>query len=78
MTAISEAAAALIAALRRVSDPVERYTAAKEIETQLVSDIKQVKATAAVELHPNRSWREVGDMLGVTGSRAEQISRAAR
>jgi hypothetical protein len=78
MTAIAEAADALIDALRRISDPVERYEVAREIEARLVAEIKQVKASSALELHPNRSWREVGDLLGVTGSRAEQISRAAR
>jgi hypothetical protein len=78
MTAIAEAADALIDALRRISDPVERYEAAKEIETRLIADLKHIKASSALELHPNRSWREVGGLLGVTGSRAEQISRAAR
>lgn len=78
MTALDEAADALTNALRAISDPVERYNAARTLESQLICEIKQVKAEVAQELHPNRTWRDVGDLLGVTGSRAEQISRGSR
>ena len=78
MTALDEAADNLINTLREISEPVERYKAARAAEARLIQEIKQVKAEVAQELHPDRTWREVGEMLGVTGSRAEQISRGAR
>lgn len=78
MTALDDAVDALIAALRRIADPVKRYEAAKDLESRVVGDVKQVKAEVAQELHPQRTWKEVGELLGVTGSRAEQISRASR
>lgn len=78
MTALDEAADALIDALRAISDPVERYQATKGLEARLVDDLRQVKAAIAQELHPERTWQQVGQMLGVTGSRAEQISRGSR
>jgi hypothetical protein len=68
----------LLATLRQISDPVERYQAAKEWEVEIDPGLKEVKAEVAKALKPRRSWKKVGEMLGVTGSRAEQISRAAR
>ena len=70
--------ASLVTALRQISDPVERYQAAKEWEVEADHDLKEVKAEVAKELKLRRSWKRVGELLGVTGSRAEQISRAAR
>ena len=78
MTALDQAADALIDAAREISDPLERYQAVKEVEARLDRDLKQVKAEVARALYEDRSWRQVGGLLGVTGSRAEQISRAAR
>ncbi|MFI0900524.1 hypothetical protein [Streptomyces sp. NPDC020983] len=78
MTALDDAVDALITALRRIADPVKRYEAAKDLESRVVADVKQVKAEVAQELHPQHTWKEVGELLGVTGSRAEQISRASR
>ncbi|MFE9886844.1 hypothetical protein [Streptomyces scopuliridis] len=71
-------ATSLVATIREISDDVERYQAVKELEMRLDSDLKQVKAEIALTLHEERSWQQVGELLGVTGSRAEQISRAAR
>ncbi|MCQ1575425.1 hypothetical protein [Streptomyces parvus] len=71
-------ATSLIAAIKEISDHVERYQAVKNLEVQLDADLKDVKAEIARNLHEGRSWQQVGDLLGVTGSRAEQISRASR
>ncbi|URN11336.1 hypothetical protein LUW77_03335 [Streptomyces radiopugnans] len=71
-------ATSLFASLREVGDPVERYQKVKELETRIDRGFKEIKAEVANELHDSRSWSEVGKLLGVTGSRAEQISRAAR
>ena len=68
----------LIDAVREISDDVERYHAVRELEVRLDQSLKQVKAEAAQNLHEGRSWSQVGELLGVTGSRAEQISRASR
>lgn len=69
---------ALIEAVREISDDVERYQAVKELEGRLDQSLREVKAEIATNLHEGRSWSQVGGLLGVTGSRAEQISRGAR
>ncbi|WP_405699116.1 hypothetical protein OG209_05340 [Streptomyces sp. NBC_01383] len=71
-------ATSLVAAIKEISDEVERYQAVKDLEVQLDADFKGVKAEIALNLHEGRTWQQVGDLLGVTGSRAEQISRATR
>ncbi|MFI8499426.1 hypothetical protein ACIGFK_13155 [Streptomyces sp. NPDC085524] len=76
--ALDTATASLISALTDISDAVERYEAAKDLEARLDREIKQVKAEIAKSLYDGRSWAAVGKLLGVTGSRAEQISRATR
>lgn len=79
MTQSPEAiAASLIAAIRQISDPVDRYKTAKGMAKQMEQDLKQVQAEVAQELHDGRPWQQVGELLGVTGSRAEQISRRSR
>jgi hypothetical protein len=79
MTASLDAPAdALIDAARAIDDPVDRYEEVKAIEARLDRDLKQVKADIAKELYEGRTWGQVGELLHVTGSRAEQISRAAR
>lgn len=79
MTNSLEAArVSLVDALNEISDDVERYQAVKEIEVQIEGDFKQIKAEIALSLYEQRTWEQVGELLGVTGSRAEQISRGAR
>lgn len=70
--------AALVDAFKETDDLVEQYRAIKDIEDRFDSDMKQLKATIATTLYEGRTWSQVGEMLGVTGARAEQISRAAR
>lgn len=76
--ALDTATTSLISALTAISDDVERYEAAEELKARIDREVKQVKADIAKSLYDGRSWAAVGRMLGVTGSRAEQISRAAR
>lgn len=76
--ALDTAERALIDAVREIDDDVERYQAVKELEVRLDQSLKEVKAEVAQNLHEGRSWDQVGKLLGVTGSRAEQISRSAR
>lgn len=75
---VDTAERALIAAIEEISDDVERYQAVKELEIRIERSLKQIKADVAKSLYDGRSWNAVGKMLGVTGSRAEQISRGAR
>lgn len=74
---LDTAYAALLGALDEKPDQ-ERYKAIRDLEARFTSDMKERKAGIANRLHHDRSWTEVGKLLGVTGSRAEQISRAAR
>ncbi|WP_327307968.1 hypothetical protein OG730_34850 [Streptomyces sp. NBC_01298] len=76
--ALDTATKSLISALTAISDDVERYEAAEKLKARIDREVKQVKAEVAKSLYDGRSWAAVGRMLGVTGSRAEQISRAAR
>lgn len=79
MTESLEAAAVtLVGALNEISNDVDRYQAVKALEVRLEKDFKQIKAKAARNLYEGRTWEQVGELLGVTGSRAEQISRASR
>jgi hypothetical protein len=68
----------LIASIDAISDPAERLREVQAQEDQLKVDIKEVRARIARELKDGRTWDQVGEYFGVTGSRAEQISRAAR
>lgn len=75
---LDTAVASLVDAVNEISDPVERYQAVRSLEDRIEAALKQVKADIAKSMHDGRSWKEVGALLGVTGSRAEQISRGAR
>lgn len=61
-----------------ISDPIERYQAARKIRVQLGDGdrtLMSIQQKVAAGLKPGRTWAEVGDLLGVTGSRAEQIAK---
>lgn len=72
------AIASVLAALLDIDEPVERYEAIRHAESQLTAEFRKERAGIAAELHDGRSWAQVGELLKVTGSRAEQISRGAR
>lgn len=75
---LDSAITSLLAVLRDIKNPVERYEAIRRVEGELLAAFRSERSAIASELHQERSWAQVGSMLGVTGSRAEQISRAAR
>lgn len=75
---LESAITSLVGAAREISDPIECYEATKAIRVRIDREMKELAAEMARNLHEGRSWKEVGDLLGVTGARAEQISRAAR
>ncbi|MFE2047958.1 hypothetical protein ACFXAS_05585 [Streptomyces sp. NPDC059459] len=68
----------LVNALESVDDLVERYRHIKAIEDQFETDMKRLKADVTRSLYEGRTWAQVGELIGVTGARAEQISRGAR
>ncbi|MET9813183.1 hypothetical protein [Streptomyces sp. NPDC006355] len=68
----------LIASLDAISDPAERLKEVVAQEEQLKGEFRGVRARIALELKDGRTWDQVGEIFGVTGSRAEQISRASR
>lgn len=64
--------------LTGITDPVERFNRTRDLRAQLDRGdriLKGVEQDAVNELKEGRPWREVGEMLGMSGSRAEQISR---
>lgn len=65
-------------ALAEIEDPVERFRVSRQVRISIERGSSELKATQAAivnELKPGRSWREVGELLDVSGSRADQISR---
>lgn len=72
------AVTSLVEATVQIDDLIERYRSVKALEVELKSQLDQVKADLVTALHVDRTWKQVGELLEVTGSRAEQISRAAR
>lgn len=76
---LAQRAALIDAAKTEVEDPVERYFKLKELKALLARDIAAAQAEVAKELYLDRTWDQVGELLGgVSGTRAEQISRATR
>lgn len=75
LTSAIETAADELAA---ISDPVERYRETRKLRAKLADGdtiFRAVEQRAVNEIKEGRPWREVGDLLGVSGSRAEQIAK---
>jgi hypothetical protein len=69
----------LIASFEAIGDPEERLREVETFDAQIKVDIKELKARIARQLKADdRTWPQVGAVFGVSGARAEQISRAAR
>ena len=79
MTTSPDAArSALITSIDAISDLAERLREVERQERELKADFKGARARIALALKADRTWDQVGEIFGVTGSRAEQISRASR
>lgn len=64
--------------LAQIANPVERFHAVREFRQALAAGeraAKEIEQVAVGELKEDRPWREVGELLGVSGSRAEQIAK---
>lgn len=60
-----------------IADPVERYNAAREIRGQIADgdrELRLIQQRTVKSLKTDRTWAEVGRMIGVSGSRAEQLA----
>lgn len=76
--ALTSAIEAETGRLAAIPNPVERFQAVREFREALaVGDriARELEKAAVNELKEGRSWREAGDLLGVSGSRAEQIAK---
>lgn len=64
-----------------VDDPVDRFEAIRAMR-QVIAETDRVlrgaQGRTVLTLKEGRTWAEVGALVGVTGSRAEQISRYAQ
>jgi hypothetical protein len=80
-SALREAVDARIAELESIPDPVERFREVRAFREQLAAAGEVFVAEqrgAVVELKQSGlSWRQVGELFGISGARAEQIAKAA-
>lgn len=77
--ALQESYRDVIHAITAVPDLVEQYREAEHTAAFLKREFRRIRQEAVLELkQEGRTWREIGDLLGVTGARAEQMSRGAR
>lgn len=64
--------------LAEIANPVERFHAARQFREVIAAGdqtARDLERAAVNELKEGRPWREVGELLGVSGSRAEQIAK---
>jgi hypothetical protein len=77
--ALQEAYDGILRSIYEVPDPVERYKKAVRTSASIKQTIREARQEIVLKLKAEgRSWRQVGELLGVTGARAEQMSRCAR
>ncbi len=70
----------LLFAVVAVTDPVERLRRLAVVDegvTELAERIRRLKRATILELRRTTplSWEAIGEILGVSGSRAEQLSK---
>lgn len=76
--ALTAAIAATTEEVAAVEDPVERYEAARQARTFIKDgdrDLMLIQKEIVNSLKPGRTWAQVGAMLSITGSRAEQVAK---
>ncbi|MFJ7111774.1 hypothetical protein OG411_29885 [Streptomyces pseudogriseolus] len=76
--ALTDTITAAVEDVAAIADPVERYQKARERRTELQSgdrSLRIIQQRVAQELKDGRTWAEVGALLDVSGSRAEQIAK---
>lgn len=76
-----DALGAAIAALERIPNPRERAVAIRAVADGLGQADARLRRLLAVAIQQIReepthpSWREIGELLGLTGQRVEQLAR---
>ena len=78
MTAVLSSTNAEVQGLEAIPDLVARFRKSRVIREDIEESARIVKSAQqamVLELKEGRSWREVGELLEISGSRAEQISR---
>jgi hypothetical protein len=76
--ALTAAIAATKEEVAAVENLVERYEKARTARDSLRDgdrDFMLIQQDVVNQLRPGRTWAEVGSMLGITGSRAEQVAK---
>lgn len=61
-----------------IDDLAERYQAARRVRAHLDEGnqaLKEIQQAVAKDLKPGRTWAQVGQLLGVSGSRAEALAK---
>jgi hypothetical protein len=64
--------------LASIDDLLERFRAVREFRASMADGDRigrEMEKAIVAELKQGRAWREVGELLGVSGSRAEQIAK---
>lgn len=81
MTALQEVMAARIAELESIPDPVERFREVRAYRQQIAETqaifVAEQRGTVVELKRSGLSWRQIGELFGITGARAEQIAKAA-
>lgn len=76
---INERVAQIARAVEEIADPVEMYKETLRVDAWAKKTFGEICQAAVLNLkRKGHTWREIGEMLGVSGARAEQISRCAR
>jgi hypothetical protein len=76
--ALTAAIAATTEEVAAVENPVERYDAARRARTLIKDGDREfmlIQQEVTNSLKDGRTWAEVGALLGITGSRAEQVAK---
>jgi hypothetical protein len=79
--ALEAAFSARLAEVERIPDLRERFEEARALRAEIAEGqcvFRTMGREAIVELKASGlSWRQIGQLLGMSGARAEQISKAA-
>lgn len=76
--ALTDAIDTAVDAVEAIDDPVECYKAARQERARIGSGdrrLMEIQKIRVWQLYEGRSWAEVGELLGISGSRAEAIAR---
>ena len=71
----------VLSAVANLDDPADRLRALARLRTEVDELDEQIRTvlrdtiSEARSGESKRTWSEIGDLLGVSGSRAEQLSR---